>query len=43
VNEVEPIADDDERQLLGELSLLQEVFDLLRIVVIWFRVSECNG
>jgi len=34
VDEVESIANDDERKLLSQLGLLQEVLDLLRIVVV---------
>lgn len=32
VHVVEPVADDDERQLVRELGLLEEVLDLLRVV-----------
>ena len=31
---VEPIADDDERKLVLEFSLLEEILDFLRVVVI---------
>ena len=32
VNKVESVADDDERELIGQLSLLEEVLDLLGVV-----------
>ena len=34
VDEVEAIADDDERELVGELGLLEEVLDALGIVAV---------
>jgi len=34
VNKVEPIADDNKRKLVLEFSLLEEVLDLLRVVVV---------
>jgi hypothetical protein len=34
VDEVEAVADDDKRQLIGKFGLLQEILDLLRIVVV---------
>ena len=34
MNEVEPVADNDERKLIRELRLLEEVLDFLRIVEI---------
>ena len=37
--EVKAITYDDEWQLIGELGLLEEVLDLLRIVVITFATD----
>lgn len=34
MNEVKSVADNDERQQLSELSLLEEVLDLLRVVIV---------
>lgn len=34
MDKVKAIADDDERELIGELGLLEEVLDTLRIVAV---------
>jgi hypothetical protein len=34
MHEVEPIADNDERKLVLELGLLEEILDLLRVVIV---------
>ena len=34
MHKVEPIADDDERELVLEFGLLEEVLDFLRVVVV---------
>ena len=34
VDEVEAVADDDERELVGELGLLQEVLDAIGVVAV---------
>jgi len=37
VNEVEPVADNDEWQLFGKVLLLEEVLDFLRIIMITWK------
>jgi hypothetical protein len=36
MNEIEAVANDDEGELVGELGLLEEVLDLLRVVEVRF-------
>jgi hypothetical protein len=42
VNEIEAVADNDERQLICELGLLEEVLDLLGVVVVGFPADALD-
>lgn len=42
VDEVETIANDDERKLVGQLGLFEEVLDLLGVVVVAFAANPLN-
>lgn len=42
VDEVETVANDDKRKLIGKLGLLEEVLDLLRVVEVTFSADSLN-
>ena len=42
INFVKPVAHDDERKLVQELDLLEEVFDFLRIIEVTLATDALN-
>ena len=42
VDESKPVANDDERKLVGKFGFLEEVFDLLRVVEVALSTNALN-